>query len=311
MSLAMITFEQTLILTLFVLMGAGLFKFRLITQEGLPSLTNLLLFLVNPLLILDSFSNTAYDPRLSRGMLSVALFAVLVHVLSIVLANLAFKQEDQARRKVMAFSMVFTNCGFFGLPLLKAIAGNEGVFYGAIYIAVFKLFCWTYGVALMDGTGKKTGGLIKAVINPNTLAIAVGLLFYFTQWQLPGILKTSFHSIGLLNSPLAMILVGVQMAALGVGGFLKDRLVWKTSLLRMLALPLLALGMALLLLPNQTMAVCCLALASTPTAVIAVMFAGKYKQDVRLSAQILTLTTLLSILVIPGMVSLYEVLRQI
>ncbi|MGI6725866.1 MAG: AEC family transporter [Christensenellales bacterium] len=308
MDLVRITFEQTLILALYVLLGAGLFKLKLVREEGVPSMTNLLLYLVNPLLILDSFCTTAYEARLVQSMLTVAVFAIVVHLLSILVASLVFRRQQEGHRKVMTFGVVFSNCGFFGLPLLHAIAGSEGVFYGAVYIAVFKLFNWTYGVTLMDPAAQKTGGLVKALVNPNTVSILIGLVFFFTQWKPPQILESTFHSIGLMNSPLAMIILGVQISALGVSGFLSSPRVWLASLVRVLLVPVLALGLALLFIQDNALAASVLCLSAAPTAVVAVLFAGKYGQDVRLSAQIVTLTTLLSILTVPGIISLFKLL---
>ena len=306
MDLVRITFEQTLILALYVLLGAALFRWKLIREEGVPSMTNLLLYLVNPLLILDSFITTAYETRLVRSMLVVAIFATVIHLLSILVASLLFRRQQESHRKVMTFCVVFSNCGFFGLPLLHAIAGSEGVFYGAIYIAVFKLFNWTYGVALMDPAAQKAGGLVKALVNPNTVSILIGLAFFFTQWKPPQILASTFHSIGMMNSPLAMIILGVQISAQGVSGFLSSSRVWLASLTRMLLIPVLALGLALLGVKDRTLAACLLCLSAAPAAVIAVLFAGKYGQDVRLSAQIVTLTTLLSILTTPGIIGVFN-----
>lgn len=308
MNLLRITFEQTMILALYVLLGAGLFKWKLIREEGVPSMTNLLLYLVNPLLILESFSTTAYEARLMQGMVTVAVFAVAIHLISILVASLAFRWQLDSHRRVMTFCAVFSNCGFFAIPLLNAIAGSAGVFYGAIYIAVFKLFNWTYGVALMDPAAEKAGGLVKALINPNTMSILIGLVFFFTQWKPPHIVVSVFRSIGLMNSPLAMILLGVQISALGVSGFLSSPRVWLASLTRIVLIPTLALGLVLLFIQDSTLAVCLLSLSASPTAVAAVLFSGKFGQDVRLAAQIVTLTTLLSILSIPGIIGLFELL---
>lgn len=312
MKLTQMTLEQTLILAVYVLLGVGMTRLKLIEQKGIPSLTNLVLYLVNPFLILDSFSTMRLEQRLVKGMLVTALFAVMIHLISILIVSRAFQKEEDAKRRVMVFCAVFSNNGFFGIPLLQAIAGSEGVFYGAIYIAVFKMFCWTYGVALMDeSSGKESGGLAKAFFNPNSIAILIGLALFFTQLKPPAILGSILHNVGLLNSPLAMLLVGVQVGTLGVWGFHKSREVWKTTAMRMVILPLIALFIAWALIPERTLAVCCLIPAAAPTAVMAVMFAEKYKQDVRLSAQIVTLTTLSAILMIPGMVSLFDFLNHL
>ena len=57
--------------------------------------------------------------------------------------KLIFHDKDESRNRVLGFGTVFSNCGFMSLPLQKAILGDDGWFYGSIFVAVFNVFVWT------------------------------------------------------------------------------------------------------------------------------------------------------------------------
>ena len=84
-------------------------------------------------------------------------------------SNGAVKDKEEARRRVLQFATVFSNCGYMALPLQSAILGQTGVFYGAAYIAVFNLVNWTYGLFLMGGSEVKFS-IKKILINPGVIA---------------------------------------------------------------------------------------------------------------------------------------------
>lgn len=104
--------------------------------------------------IVQSFMRR-FDPSMLRGLLAAGAAALAVHVVSILIAHLVFRDKDEARRRVLRFCTVFSNAGYMALPLQSALLGETGVFYGAAYVAVFNLVLWSYGLVTMSG--EKTG----------------------------------------------------------------------------------------------------------------------------------------------------------
>ena len=80
-------------------------------------------------------------------MLIAAAAALAILVGSILLARLCFRMKDVGRKKVLQFAVIFSNAGFMGIPLEYALLGADGVFFGAMYVVVFNLVCWSLGVA--------------------------------------------------------------------------------------------------------------------------------------------------------------------
>jgi predicted permease len=171
------------------------------------------------------------------------------------------------------------------IPLLQALLGPDGVFYGSVYIAVFNMWQWTYGVMLM--TGRREDVNIRQVLfNPGTIGLALGLAFFLTGFRLPDLLATATAHLTNLNTPLAMLVIGGQLATVPLPSIVKDRAIWRASILRLLAVPLLLLCFLYLIHPDATLLLACLVPASAPIAAAAALFATRYGQDEGLASRL-------------------------
>ena len=143
-------FKQVVILFILIFIGFFCSKKKIFTEEGIKSITKFVLFFVTPCVIINSFNRT-FDSNVLKNLGIVSLLAIGVHIINIFLARLLVREKEDSRLRVYRYGVIFSNCGYMALPLQSALLGNEGVFYGAAFIAVFNLFTWTYGVAEMGG----------------------------------------------------------------------------------------------------------------------------------------------------------------
>ena len=275
------------------------------TKESLSSITSFLLYIVTPCLIVSSFLS-AESGRLDGWtlLLAAALPAASI-VISIAASYLFFRRETADRRRVLRFSMIFCNVGFMGIPLVEGIVGSEGVLYGSFFIAVFNIFCWTYGYVMMGGGKVKLRAL---VLNPGVIGIAVGLPLYLLDVPLPQLVVEPVELISALNTPLAMIVVGGYIAQVKLRAFVSDFAVYRMAALRLVVLPLLYLAVVWLARPNDTLLMSTAIQGATPVAANCVLFAVQYGSDAELASKSVAVTTALSVITIPLIAVLVQVL---
>lgn len=295
-----VTVQQVLILSSYVFLGILLAGRKKITPAGIDDMVELLLYLFTPAMIIHSFASITYRPEILAQMGITVLFSVLTHLLGIAVGKIAFRKTDRESQIVLRYCLLFSNCGFFTLPVLKALVGAEGVFFASIYVAVFNLFTWSYGLLLISGgkEGKKIQ-FGKMILNPNILSFLLGLALFFAKISLPYLLEAPLAAMSTAYSPLAMILLGAQMVYFQPGAFWKDQRLWRLSFLRNLLIPLVMLPPLSLMTGNKAFFLTLLIPAAAPVAGNAVLFATMYGRDVRLSVQAFTLSTLLSLVTIP------------
>lgn len=294
------------VLILFVLIGVGFFvrKIRMIDDASLRQVNTLLLVIINPCIILSSFQST-FDRALLQGMAIAAVSALATHALGAVLARFVFRRLSDAQSRVLQFSTVFSNCAFMCIPLLNALLGSEGVLYGSVYIAIFNMLSWTYGVLLMTGSSKEIK-LRKALINPGTVTILIALPLFLLQIRLPEVPLTVIDYLAAMNTPLAMIIIGAQMAMIPFLSMFRRKAVYASALLRLLVIPGLILIPLSLLGLDRTVLLACVIPAMAPTAAASTLFATRYDQDSALATRSVALTTLLSIVTMPFMIVLSD-----
>ena len=297
-------FTQVVILLLLILTGFILTKTHILTENGSKSMTDIVLTIVTPCVIIKSFMRD-YDPSLLKNLLIAFLIAFLTHIGFILSAHLLLHSRDISKQKVLQYGVVFSNCGFMSLPLQQSILGDLGVFYGSSYIAIFNLFIWSYGITLMSGD-KKYMTPKKLIINPGIIGLTIGLFIFLLSIPTPKIVNETVSYISSLNTPLPMIIIGYHLANSNILDGLKNLKCIFAIILRLFIFPLLALGIMYLCGIRGTMLGSSLISCSAPTAAITTMFAAKFGLDTPLSVNLVSLSTILSIISIPLLITLAQ-----
>ena len=283
------------VLILFIIMGVGFAcrKLRVLTEGGVKGLTDLMLYLITPCMMLKAFQQP-FDRALLRGFLITAAATTVLYAAEIGLAAALLRDRDEARKRVLRFGAVFSNCGYMALPLLQNLWGSEAVLYGAAFNAIHVFYLWTYGLSLMNG-GKEKISLKKAVLNPGTLSTLVGLLLFFCDLRLPSLIAKPIEYLAALNTPIPMLIIGFYLAGLDWRTVLRSGGEYLMLALRLLIVPALMLG-GLWLCGVRGVLLCTnVVCISAPVATIGTMFATKYDGDPTLSAGLVAVSTVLSV----------------
>ena len=233
--------QQVLMLYLIMAVGFVLGKARLIDDRGSVAMSNLVMYAVSPSILVVAFQREL-DMASLRNFGLVLLVALAVHILAAV-SVLLVRDKDPQRQSCLRFAVVFANCGFMGYPLMSAMLGSEGVFYGSAYVVVFTVLSWTLGVYIM--TRDRHCLAIKPIFcNPGTISVIVAMALYLLQIQLPEILLVPITHLSNLNTPLPMVVLGYQLSHANFRVALQGRGAWVSMILRLVVLPLAALPAA-------------------------------------------------------------------
>ena len=296
---------EVAVILLLILVGYFTVKKGMFTKESLGSITSFLLYIITPCLIVSSFLSAESGKLDGWTLLLAVVLPALSIVISIAVSYLFFRREPLGRRRVLRFSTVFCNVGFMGIPLVEGIVGSEGVLYGSFFIAVFNIFCWTYGYVMMGGGKVRLKALL---LNPGIIGIVIGLPLYLLNVPVPALIERPVELISALNTPLAMIVVGGYIAQVKLRAFVSDLAVYKMAVLRLVVAPLLYLALVWLLRPDETLLMSTVIQAATPVAANCVLFAVQYDSDAELASKSVAVSTALSVVTIPLLTVLVQAL---
>ena len=295
------------VLTLFLLMGVGFVLFRRgrLNGIGLSQMTHLLLYVVTPCIIINSLQ-ADWDSALLHSLALGAALLVMSYLIYALLVLLLFRHREAGERAVLRFGSMYGNCGFMGLPLVAEVLGEGALIYAALCVVCFNVSSWVHGVALIGG--RQAASVKRALINPGVLSLACGLPLFLLRLRLPSVIGSAVSFLADLNTPLAMVVIGGQMAQADWASTFRQRRLYGAAAVKLLLLPALT---ALLLLPfhlDPTMYSTLVILAATPTAGLTAMFAQRFERCPGAAAQLVTLSTLLCILTLPLFAALARML---
>ena len=297
-------FTQVVILFILILLGVILNKVKILNDSAIKGMTDVILYIVTPAAIIKSFIRD-YSPQLLKNLGIGIIATFLAHIIFILISLLLIRSRDISRKKVLQFGIIFSNCGYMSLPLLQAVLGDDGVFYGATYIAVFQMVIWSYGIFLM-GDGLKTVTPKKVLLSPGLIGFLIAFAIFFFEIPMPTVIREPISYMASLNTPLPMIIIGYHLANSNIIKGLTDLNLLFSTFLKLAVLPIIVtLGFFAFGLKG-TMPLAITICASAPTAAINTMFAVKFGRDTSLSVTMVSLSTLLSIISMPLIVTLAE-----
>jgi len=159
--------QQVIILLVLIILGFILTKAKTLNSGSIKGMTDLVLVIVTPCVIIKSFIREFSKETLKAILISV-LCGVLAHFIFIVASRIIFRKNEDKVKRVLQFAVIFSNCGFMSLPLQEAVLGDIGLLYGGAFVAVFNILAWSYGIVLMSGD-KKYLSIKKIATNPGIL----------------------------------------------------------------------------------------------------------------------------------------------
>lgn len=305
------------VLIMFILAGVGYVCFRTkkISMEGCKTLSNILIFLSLPCVIINSFL-VEYSTEKLMGLVYSAFAAAVVMLISLVVSRLFFSKDA-----VLNFASTFSNPGFFGIPLILSILDSGAVFYIAAFIAFVNLLQWSYGVSLLtskdDGTGKRSlKNLLpspkRLFTAPFMIAVIIGLFFFLTRIPMPELVYKSIQYIANLNTPIAMFTIGIYFAQTNPAAMFRKPKLYLLSAVRLLVIPMISMAV-LWFLPAEfaEMKLALLIVSACPTGSNVAVYAQLYDSDYSYAVETVIISTLLSVVSIPLIVRIAEMIQFI
>lgn len=288
-----------------ILIGYVANKTEVLPTTSLPYLTNLLLYITSPCMIMSSIYSNTLSKGLIQSTIEVSIGSAIYFILSSILAYfiikiLKFHPKEDYGMYICAISLV--NTGFMGFPITKEIFGNTYLYLMAIQNIFLNIYLVGFTPSVLNiGHQVKNSfkDFLKAMCSVITLSIIVGLVLLFTGIKPPSMLDDIINMLSDATIPVSMIVVGVQLGSSKFKTLISKYNVI-TTIIAMFIIPALTFlivdNLNFLMLKTK---VTLIFAATFPTAVMGVVFAEQYNKNSQGMAEIVSLSTLVSIGTIP------------
>lgn len=299
--------NQVIILFIILIVGFAAGRFNILDSTGTKKLSEVLLYVSSPMMILNSFFIEFSKDRIVN-VLWVVGTGIGMFVISILLSKVFFGRFEEKVVPVLRFTAIFSNCGYMGLPFVNSIFGSEGVFYASFYIVTFHTVLWTYGYMMYGGKGTRRQIIRKLLISPSIIALYIGLIIFIFSIPVPEAIKGAVGAVGDMTMPLSMLIIGGVMSTTKLHTVFSDWRVYLASFIRLIFMPLLYFVLAYITgVPTLPAAVLVTALAM-PAAANTTIFAELFDKDSVFASKCVSVSTLLSIITAPIVISVVNLL---
>lgn len=238
------------------------------------------------------------DVTIAWGIvLKVIAFTLLFVILSGLLAELVIRLRGYGRGmgSAMRNSVLFYNSGNYMIPLNQLVfAGNPNTLAVQIIVSVVQnVLPGTYGIySVKAGKGTGWAAIRTVLLYPGIFAVAAAVCIRAAGLQLPETLLLPFQYISQGTVALALITLGVQLAALNLNIRLKDVAI--SGVLRLLAGPLIGLALVRLMGFEGDIAKALVLSCAAPTSLISALIAIEYDNEADFSAHAVLFSTMAS-----------------
>ena len=287
------------VISLFLIMIIGVYgnKRKIITPTINKGLTNILLEITLPCLVVSSFIFDM-DDELKNNIIKCFIYSPIVFIITILISYIALFPIKSDKKIIMQFANVFSNCGFIGFPIIYSIFEGEGVIYASIFNMFFTIALWTYGIILFNGNIDKKD-FKKVFLNPSIIAVIIGLIIMIFNISIPEVLYSTLDLVGGVTSPLSMIIIGVILGSSNILNYLKVYTIYYSSILKLIVLPFILIIISKIINDNSIVTKTLIIITAMPAAAMTSILAEKFDKEKEYSAVIIFITTLFSLITFP------------
>ncbi len=313
--------EKVLLLTVMIILGMIMRKAGKVDDTTSKYFADVVIYLAQPAMIIYSF----LDVKLSSEIVTTAVFvliaSMILHLGYFGVSKMLFNKAPEKKKIILKYSTIFTNAGFLGIPLISELFGSEAAIYATFYVVSFNVLNWSLGCYLYT-KDKSYMSPKKMFLNPATIPTYIGLFFFilggfvtvpqalvpvWTDFAVPVVKDNILFLLKSSVIPLSMMMIGIRLAECDLKTVFKDKYMPLLIFVRLIVIPILIILILKVLsllgiLPADVVtngsAVLVIS-SSTPVAAMASIFAERYDGDAVYAGELVSASTLISLVTMP------------
>lgn len=295
-----ISFNAIAPITLIVIMGYLLKKYKFLDKPTIRNMNSLCFKFFLPILTFSNIIHTNVKEIIDTNLLIyIVLSIIIIIIISIIIVP--FFEKDRKKQGSMIQGIYRSNFVILGIPLTSHIAGEKASAIAAILImAVIPMYNFMAVIILSIYGGKSKINIkeiaVQVIKNPLIIASLAGILISVIELKLPIYIDKAVVDLSKLGGVLPMFLLGADLDFSSISSNIKDLLVTISG--KLFFVPLIFLTLAIKLGFSSEKIVALIAVYCAPIAVSSAIMAQQMGCDSELSTQLVVFSTVASCLTI-------------
>ena len=295
-------FNQVFILFAVAAAGFIVAKSGKIKTEHTPLLSGLLVYVIAPLYVFETFSKN-FTLKYISGNYEIILWSLgIVLFLGIVMAFMS-KLFDKRKyeRDIYEYSLVVPNSGYMGYPMAEAVLGSAGLLNTMIFCLPLSIYIYTIGYSKLT----KSGLSFRKIFNPSMIAMLLGAFAGLFEIPIPSVAYSIMSKAGACMGPISMLLAGIVVSEFNFKELLSEKKIYIVTALRLFIVPVL---IGLITAPfSKTVTEVAVLIYAMPCGLNTIVFPRLVDEDCRLGAGFALLSNILACLSIPIVLNLFSI----
>ncbi|MBR2325073.1 MAG: AEC family transporter [Clostridia bacterium] len=287
--------------------GYVLKKKNMVSEDTMPSLSKILLYICTPCLSIYTFKNATFSMEMLGNIGVFSLLALLVQVIILGIAYLLFRRKmKEPLYRIMTIACALGNCAFFGIPILEALYPETAsglLIYTSVYAIIMNVIGWTIGAAIISQNLKYVS-VKKVLLNPATVALVLAVPFFVFEIPLPESLDSMISLIGRMATPISMLIMGMRLATTDLKRLFTTKQIYIAIFMKQFVMALVCLLLVAFLPVDGGMKAVLYIICCCPVASVVLNFSEILGEGQKEAASAVLLSTLFSIVTLPIMVLL-------
>ena len=294
---ASVVLQQMGVIVILVAIGIYLYKKKVVDNTVSQRISVIVMDICNPALILASvFSgnvSASHRDLIEAGILGVAFYVGLV-ILGVLLPLILRVEKND--RRFYNLMCVYTNVGFIGIPVARAILPEKAILYVIVCNVMYSLLFYTHGITVLSSGKEKMN--LKKVLSPGTIMAVLSLAVCWFDYDPPQLVKSSISYIGNATVFLSMVLLGVSIARSDIAKGFRELRIWAYIVIRMILLPVLMFFILRAIKCDDITVLGLCLMAAMPVGNLPLIQSEKMGEDTELLSKAITVTTAISMITI-------------
>lgn len=296
--------DQIFVLIILLAISYAAAKAKLIGPSDKDGVSSIMIKITQPALIITTLSSYDFSAQVLLDSSKIMLFAVLSLSIAFALGWIISKAIGlpDVQADVFRFELMFGNVVYLGYPVLAALMGDKGIFYGSVFTVANDTTLWTMGVWLLTRRQDGSAAGWKNLLNMNTISFFIGLSMFLTGIKLPSLLFNALYPLGRTTIYLSMIFIGAALAELDIKDAVTNGSTFVLSSVKLVIMPVIIFGLLTLAHVNDLVKLVVAVEVGMPASALGPALARRYGADYTYGAQCVLISTLISLITLPALI---------
>lgn len=296
-----IVFSNVLIFLVYLILGYLLVKLKKAKIEHVKSFSGVLIYICQPCMIINSIIQIEYSINVIKDF---SMFFIVTLILQLLLCLIIFlilrKKLSISKYRILMVATISGNVGFMGLPIITALFPNNSIVscYSTMFLISMNLIVFTIGIYMFTND-KKYMSIKNVLTNVTSLSVYAALIIYLMQIKIHPLISNSIEILGKMTTPLCMIILGMRLASMDIKETFTNKFAYIVSFCKLIVFPIFTYLVIIKLIPDEVFKTSVVVLSSAPSAAIVLSMAELYECEQKLCANILLISTILSVITMP------------